>query len=181
MSPSALTDLEQHDKLSAEPLRNGVHLSNGHAPVVAVNGHSTSSGCKRTDFLLDRNLHKAFPVVTGGNGNYLYLQDGRTVFDATSGAAVSCLGHNNKRVIKAISTLMHTGVPYLASTFWACEIVEELCKKLIDGTDGKMARVYLTGSGKWATSLLLHVLIIVSRLRGYGGGHQACSSGLLRE
>ncbi|CAL3965535.1 unnamed protein product, partial [Diplocarpon coronariae] len=40
----------------------------------------------------------------------------------------------------------NTGVPYLASTFWGSEIGEELCKELIDGTDRKMARVYLTGS-----------------------------------
>ncbi|KAK6585521.1 hypothetical protein PZA11_002248 [Diplocarpon coronariae] len=45
---------------------------------------------------------------------------------------------------------MNTGVPYLASTFWGSEIVEKLCKELIDGTDRKMARVYLTGSGSEA-------------------------------
>jgi len=138
MSPSALADLH-HDKAAVEPHSNGLRLSNGHTSVVAS---------KQTEYLLDRNLHKSFPVVTGGSGNYLYLLDGRTVFDATGGAAVSCIGHGNKRVIKAVSTVMNTGISYLASTFWACEVVEELCKNLIHGTDGKMARIYLTGSGQ---------------------------------
>jgi 4-aminobutyrate aminotransferase-like enzyme len=153
MSPSALTDLEQPDKVSAGPLSNGAQLSHGrHSAANGSNGHAPSSGSKRTEFLLDRNLHKSFPVVKGGSGNYLYLTDGRIVFDSTSGAAVSCLGYGNKRVIKAISTVMNSGIPYLASTFWGCEVVEELCKELINGTGGKMARVYLTGSGQYATS-----------------------------
>jgi adenosylmethionine-8-amino-7-oxononanoate aminotransferase len=156
MAPSAITDLEQDDKVAAELLSNGVHL--------AANGHAPSTSFKRTEFLLDRNLHKSFPVVTRASGNYLYLMDGRTVFDASSGAAVSCLGHGNKRVINAISAVMNTGISYLASTFWACEIVEQLCKELIDGTDGKMARIYLTGSGQCAKSLHVHVLTSIPRL-----------------
>jgi adenosylmethionine-8-amino-7-oxononanoate aminotransferase len=102
---------------------------------------------KKTEFLLDRNLHKSFPIVKSGKGNYLQLADGRTIFDATSGAAVSCLGYGNQRIIDAMTAQLSSGVPYLASTFWASEVVEELCKELIDGTGGKMARVYLTGSG----------------------------------
>lgn len=146
MSPSAITDLEQHGNAAAEPLGSGIHV-----PMRLPNGHASSNGSngsKQTEFLLDRNLHKSFPVVKGGKGNYLYLTDGRTVFDATSGAAVSCLGHDNKRVINAVSALLNTGVPYVASTFWGCEIVEELCKELVNGTGGKLTRVYLTGSGQ---------------------------------
>lgn len=72
------------------------------------------------------------------------------MLDASSGAAVSCLGHGNERVIKAVVKQLNTGTPYLASTFWGSNVAEELCKELIDGTYGKMARVYLTGSGSEA-------------------------------
>jgi hypothetical protein len=161
MSPSA--DFERLDRVAAHPSSNGVHLSNGYHTAAAANGYAPSTSSKRTEFLLDRNLHKSFPVVKGGYGNYLYLMDGRTVFDASAGAAVSCIGHGNKRVIKAISGLLNSGIPYLASTFWACEVVEELCKELINGTDGKMARVYLTGSGQCATPLRVQFLTSVSR------------------
>lgn len=89
-------------------------------------------------------------MIVGGKGNLLFTSDGRKVFDASSGAAVSCLGHGNQKVMLAVIKQMNTGTPYLASTFWASGVVEELCMELIRGTDGKMARVYLTGSGSEA-------------------------------
>ena len=145
MAPSAVTELALEDPLVTKALCTGVDLTNGHAPM--RNGSVQPHGLKRTEFLLDRHLRKDFPVVISGEGNYLYLKDGRAVFDATAGAAVSCLGHDNKRVIKAVNDQMNTGIPYLASTFWGHDLVEELCKELIDGTGRKMTRVYLTGSG----------------------------------
>ncbi|KAE8451254.1 hypothetical protein EG329_004419 [Mollisiaceae sp. DMI_Dod_QoI] len=148
MSPSALlTEDERHDNVLASALKTGVHL-NGHSAL--PKGSSCSNGSIQAEYLLDRDLHKSFPVVKGGKGNYLHLSDGRKIFDSTSGAAVSCLGHGNQRVINAVAAQMQTGTPYVASTFWMSEVAEELCKELINGTNGKMARVYLTGSGSEA-------------------------------
>ncbi|TVY94565.1 putative aminotransferase [Lachnellula willkommii] len=103
-----------------------------------------------TSFSLGRNLRKEYPVIDGGEGNLLFTRDGRKVFDASSGAAVSCLGYGNKRVTDAVIKQLVTGTPYLSSTFWANDLVFELCKELINGTNGKMAKVYLTGSGSEA-------------------------------
>jgi adenosylmethionine-8-amino-7-oxononanoate aminotransferase len=142
MAPSAVTDFAQQEQDTiAAPIKT-FHHSNGH-----INGAATSNGLKKPERLLGRHLRKVFPAVTGGKGNYLYLADGRTVFDATGGAAVSCLGHDNKRVIKAMTDLMNTGTPYLCSSFWTSSVTEELCKELIDGTGGEMDRAYLIGSG----------------------------------
>jgi adenosylmethionine-8-amino-7-oxononanoate aminotransferase len=137
MSPSALGDLGLQEKLSLGALIHDIH----------VDDESIHTGSKQTEFLLDRDLHKSFPVVKGGKGNYLHLTDGRAIFDSTSGAAVSCLGYGNQRVINAIVAQLNTGAPYMASTFFGAEVVENLCKELIAGTGGKMGRVYLTGSG----------------------------------
>lgn len=81
---------------------------------------------------------------------YCFTKDGRKVFDASSGAAVTCLGYKNDRVNKAIIAQINTGTPYVASTFWTSDVIEDLCKELTKGTDGKMAKVYLTGSGSEA-------------------------------
>jgi adenosylmethionine-8-amino-7-oxononanoate aminotransferase len=97
-----------------------------------------------------RNLRKEYPEVKSAEGNYLFTSDGRKIFDACAGAAVSCLGYGNKRVIEAIHNQSLTGVTYLASSFWASPVVKDLCKELIQGTEGKMSRVYLTGSGSEA-------------------------------
>lgn len=140
MAPSAISDLSIQEKLSLSPISHDLHFTEG----------NKVNASKQTEFLLDRDLHKSFPVVKGGKGNYLYLTDGRAIFDSTSGAAVSCLGHGNQRVINAITAQLNTGVPYMASTFFGAEVVEGLCKELITGTGGKMGRVYLTGSGSEA-------------------------------
>lgn len=72
---------------------------------------------KVKSFYLGRHLHKAYPVIIGAKGNILFTQKGRKIFDACSGAAVSCLGYKNPKVILAITKQIKTGVPYLASTF----------------------------------------------------------------
>lgn len=164
MAPSAIDVPIQAQIVSKLPLEGGRLHGDHHS---MANETTSSLGLKKTEFLLDRNLHKPFPVVKSGKGNYLHLTDGRIIFDATSGAAVSCLGHGNQRVIDAISTQMSTGVPYLASCFWGSGVVEALCKELIDGTDGKMTRVYLTGSGTFVTSLAKHQTDHC-RFRGHG-------------
>jgi adenosylmethionine-8-amino-7-oxononanoate aminotransferase len=165
MSPSAVTEPASRDPLSSK------------SPAV------TKDDQKRTICLLDRHLHKDFPVVVSGKGNHLFTKDGRTVFDTTSGAAVSCLGHGNERVINAIHKQMTTGIPYLASSYWGSEIVDDLCKELIDGTDGKMAKVYLTGSGMSRKTSIYHVnpAQTCPRFRGNGSLSKACPTVLLRE
>ncbi|KAH7418221.1 pyridoxal phosphate-dependent transferase [Cadophora sp. MPI-SDFR-AT-0126] len=146
MAPSAVTELAHHETSPTISLKSSRVRDH---PTMSSDSPS-SDARKKTEFLLDRNLHKTFPVVKSAKGNYLHLTDGRAIFDATSGAAVSCLGHGNQRVVEAITAQLTTGTPYLASTFWGSEVVEKLCKELIDGTEGKMARVYLTGSGSEA-------------------------------
>jgi adenosylmethionine-8-amino-7-oxononanoate aminotransferase len=42
---------------------------------------------------------------------------------------------------------LNTGIAYLASSFWSHEVVEKLCKELINSTNGQMAKVFLAGSG----------------------------------
>jgi hypothetical protein len=61
-----------------------------------------------SSFSIGRHLRKEYPVVIRAKGNYLYLNDEREVFDACSGAAVACLGYNNKRVTKAINKLLNS-------------------------------------------------------------------------
>jgi adenosylmethionine-8-amino-7-oxononanoate aminotransferase len=113
---------------------------------------TSSTGIAQTSskYTFLRDLRKAYTHIQSGKGNYLITKDGRRVFDACSGAAVSCLGYANERVIEAIHKQLNSGTPYLASSFWANDVVEDLSKELILGTNDKMGRVYLTGSGSEA-------------------------------
>lgn len=145
MAPSAATAVIQDGALPNPTKSLLLHKPNASPP---------TAGMKQSEFVLDRDLNKKFPVIVGGQGNELYTKDGRVIFDSTSGAAVSCLGHANKRVSDAIKTTLDAGLPYLCSTFFGHETVEQLCEEMVKGTDGKMTRVYLTGSGKFTNPLL---------------------------
>ena len=134
-------------------------------------------------FHLGENMDKPHPVIVSGKGNYLYIIDGRKIFDASSGAAVSSLGHGNKRISKKITAHLKSGIPYACSTFWSNIPAEELSKALILFTNGEMHKVYLCSSGSEATeagikaSLNYHFIqdrntsrrIIISRDRSYHG------------
>lgn len=47
--------------------------------------------------VLHRSLHAEPLQVVSAHGNYIHLTSGQKIFDATGGAAVSCLGHNDVR------------------------------------------------------------------------------------
>ena len=49
----------------------------------------------RTSRVLHRSLRETPPKAIGGEGVYLFAEDGRRVIDASGGAAVSCLGHQH--------------------------------------------------------------------------------------
>ena len=125
------------------------------APFISSATLNNKTRIKATSFSLGRDLHNEYAIIQRGEGNYLITTDGRKIFDASTGAAVSCIGYGNKRVLKAMTQQMDTGITYVASSFWASNVVENLCKELIKGTDGKMAIVYLTGSGSEAMEAAL--------------------------
>ena len=53
--------------------------------------------------VLHRSLRETPPKAVGGEGIWLIAEDGRRILDASGGAAVSCLGHQHPRVLKAMS------------------------------------------------------------------------------
>lgn len=54
--------------------------------------HIASNTGVQKSAVLHRHLHHEFPVLVRGEGNYLFLKDGRKIFDASGGAAVACVG-----------------------------------------------------------------------------------------
>lgn len=96
--------------------------------------------------VLHRSLHTTPLRVVSAQGNYLTLSDGQQILDATGGAAVSCLGHGNARVKKAMMQQMDS-VAYCHSMFYGTTAGEELCRELVQGTKGGMKRALIVGSG----------------------------------
>ena len=71
------------------------------------------------------NLGHALPVAVAGDGPYLIDAAGKRYIDASSGAAVSCLGHQHPRVIEAI-TRQASKLAYAHTGFFSSEPAEAL-------------------------------------------------------
>jgi adenosylmethionine-8-amino-7-oxononanoate aminotransferase len=114
---------------------------------------------------IHRNLEQSVQVDTRKAGAYLYptlkpeplnvvsakgttvvFSNGKTIEDATCGAAVACVGYDNQRVKNAMIEQMDNFC-YSNSLFYGHQIGEELAAELINGTNGEMSKVYLMCSG----------------------------------
>ena len=87
------------------------------------------------------------PTIKHGNGAYLSTDDGRKILDASCGAAVACLGHNNARVKEAIMRQLDD-IAYCYAPFFTTTPAEELAKRLCASTGWQMSRVFIVSSGE---------------------------------
>jgi adenosylmethionine-8-amino-7-oxononanoate aminotransferase len=94
------------------------------------------------------------PSVVHADGHYLYTSTGRSIFDASGGAAVSSIGHNDARVKDAIIAQLDT-VEYTFSPHFTTSVYEKLATYLVDSTNGAMSKVFVTGSGSEAVEACL--------------------------
>lgn len=99
-----------------------------------------------TSAVVHRSLKADFPQIVAGEGNYVILEDGRRIFDASGGAAVACIGHGDTRVHDAIATQLKQ-ISYCSTIFYTTEVCEKLCRALVDSTNGVMKRAYIVNSG----------------------------------
>lgn len=106
-------------------------------------------------YLMDRDLNNAAPEVVSAKGNYIELDNGQRVFDATGGAAVACHGHGNQEIIDAVSKQM-LEISYCHSMFFKTRSTDSLAEALIAGTDYKLAKAYIICSGLSQNLLSVH-------------------------
>jgi adenosylmethionine-8-amino-7-oxononanoate aminotransferase len=103
----------------------------------------------RTSRVLHRSLRETPPKAIGGEGVYLFAEDGRRIIDASGGAAVSCLGHQHPRVIAAITKQAST-LAYAHTSFFSSEPAEALAETLVGHEPGGLAYAYFVSGGSEA-------------------------------
>lgn len=103
----------------------------------------------RTSRVLHRSLRETPPMAIGGEGVYLFAEDGRRVIDASGGAAVSCLGHQHPRVIAAMAKQAST-LAYAHTAFFSSEPAEALAETLVGHEPGGLAYAYFVSGGSEA-------------------------------
>jgi adenosylmethionine-8-amino-7-oxononanoate aminotransferase len=89
------------------------------------------------------------PRIVRAQGHYLYTSTGTAIYDASNGAAVSCIGHNHPRVKRAMQAQLDA-VEYCFAPHFTTPAYENLAKFLVDSTNGHLQKVFVTGSGSEA-------------------------------
>lgn len=89
------------------------------------------------------------PVVSGGDGVYLTDTSGKQYLDACGGAAVSCLGHNNKNVVQAVKQQLDQ-IAWAHTSFFTSEPAEQLADLLCGFAPGSIDKVYFVSGGSEA-------------------------------
>ncbi|MEM6849609.1 MAG: aminotransferase class III-fold pyridoxal phosphate-dependent enzyme, partial [Pseudomonadota bacterium] len=89
------------------------------------------------------------PMAVGGDGIFILTADGRRVLDASSGAAVSCLGHSDKTVVNAIKAQLDD-LPFAHTGFFTSEPAEILASVLVERAPDGIAKVYFVSGGSEA-------------------------------
>jgi adenosylmethionine-8-amino-7-oxononanoate aminotransferase len=100
-----------------------------------------------TSAVLHRSVHETPKLSISAKGGYIYLEDGKTILDATGGAAVSCIGHNDPRVNQAIIDQLNK-ISYAHTAFFGSQPFEALAKTLVESTGGKMTKLLVISSGR---------------------------------
>ncbi len=104
--------------------------------------------------ILHRHSRIQYPIAASGDGPYLVDTDGKRYLDACGGAAVSCLGHSNEAVKKAVKDQIDI-LPYAHTSFFTSEVAERLAERLVAEAPANMGKVYFVTGGSEANESAL--------------------------
>ncbi len=101
-----------------------------------------------------RNPRERYPVAVRGDGAYLVDRDGKRYLDASGGAAVSCLGHSDAAVARAIQEQLGC-LPFAHTSFFTNEPMEALADALVARAPAALQKVYFVSGGSEAMEAAL--------------------------
>ncbi|KAF1980014.1 PLP-dependent transferase [Bimuria novae-zelandiae CBS 107.79] len=132
-------------------------------PTTRIPVSSTSSAhfpTSRNPALLPRNFKKAPIEIDRQVGHWTRTTDGREIFDASGGAAVSNFGPGEIPRIKAAADQASARYgPYQCGLSYDTEPVQQLADALVRSTDGIMESVAFYGSGSDAVEAGFKLLL----------------------
>jgi adenosylmethionine-8-amino-7-oxononanoate aminotransferase len=97
---------------------------------------------------------RTLPVAVAGDGIEIIDSEGKRYIDASGGAAVSCLGHSNQRVIDAIKRQAQQ-LAYAHTSFFTTEPAEALADWLVGRAPQGLGHVYFVSGGSEAIEAAL--------------------------
>jgi len=109
------------------------------------------------DNVFYRNVNMTFTQVEYGKGIYLYDKEGNKYIDACSGAAVSNIGHGNKRVAQAMVKQAEK-VAFSHLSRWTSAPIRELADLVAELAPGSLNKLYAVSGGSEATESALKMV-----------------------
>ena len=104
--------------------------------------------------ILHRKIGHSYPVAASGDGAILRDSAGKEYIDASSGAAVSCLGHSHPDVLAAMHAQLDK-VAYAHTSFFTSQVAEELADDLVAHAPAGIAHVLFVSGGSEAIEAAL--------------------------
>lgn len=105
-----------------------------------------------------RHTKVNYPTAVSGDGCYIIDLDGKRYLDASCGAAVSCLGHSNEAVRKAITEQVNK-LAFAHTGFFTNQPMEELADFLVARAPKGIDRVYFVSGGSEAAEASIKLAI----------------------
>lgn len=101
-----------------------------------------------------RHTKASLPAAAKGDGCYIIDKSGKKYFDGSGGAAVSCLGHSDPDVTRAIKDQIDN-IAFAHTGFFTTDPAEDLADLLIGEAPGRLDRVYFVSGGSEAMEAAL--------------------------
>jgi adenosylmethionine-8-amino-7-oxononanoate aminotransferase len=104
--------------------------------------------------VLHRQIGQTYPVAANSQGVTIRDTAGREYIDASSGAAVSCLGHSHPDVVAAMREQLD-GLAYAHTSFFTTQVAEELADDLVAHAPEGIGHVFFVSGGSEAIEAAL--------------------------
>ncbi len=103
-------------------------------------------------------LDEDYPIISHGQGIYLYDTEGKKYLDGSSGAVTASLGHGVKEIVEAINEQARK-VSFVYRSQFTSLPAEQLANKLSSISEGISYWSFLVNSGSEATETALKIAI----------------------
>jgi len=104
--------------------------------------------------VLHRQIGHSYPVACGGRGVIIRDSTGKEYVDASSGAAVSCLGHSHPDILAAMREQLDS-LAYAHTSFFTTQVAEQLADDLVAHAPKGMSQVLFVSGGSEAIEAAL--------------------------
>ncbi|MCC3357193.1 aspartate aminotransferase family protein [Bacillus sp. REN16] len=119
-------------------------------------------------------LDKDYPMISHGDGIYLYDTYGKKYIDGSSGAITASIGHGVKEIIEEIEKQANK-ISFVYRSQFTSEPAEKLAKKLSDLAKGGEYWSFFVNSGSEATETAMKIAIQYWQEKGIKGKNKILS------